>query len=774
MADDDWDSGPVSTITEKVNNTAISSNSANDDWVDDWGSDPPKPETSAAPPSSTGADDWDAVDSGSAPSWNGFGNDSGPKKPIGRGRGGGACFKCNETGHMSRDCPNSGGVGGRGRGGPMRCFNCQQEGHRSSDCPEPKKFGGRTCNNCKQEGHMSRDCPEPRKTTCRNCNQEGHMSRECPQGSSNERKCYNCQQPGHNSRDCPEERKPREPRGGNRNNYNSKNSANNDSGDFDWGTSGGGTTDTTDNSANNENGGDWDWGTTNSTSNEKSGDRGERKGGSGGSNTCRKCNKEGHFAKDCTEEPVGPDGKPRAPIYRNEDLKEDDESLYDTITSGINFDRYDKIPVNVSGITIEPLGSFTGAINSDLLLDAIKKCNYNKPTPVQKYGIPIILAKRDLMACAQTGSGKTAAFLLPIIQDMFKNSNDLPNLYGQPEQTPVCVIVTPTRELALQIYGEAFKFTRGSIIKPQIIYGGTSVQHQIAQMSRGAHILVATPGRLLDFVGKGKVNFNCLKYLILDEADRMIDQGFIPEVRRMVADSSMPGKGKRQTLMFSATFPDEVQRLAAEFLSDDYVFLTVGIVGSANTDVEQEILKVEKYEKRTKLQEILGDSEIKDRTMVFVEQKKTADFLASYLSQSGYKATSIHGDRFQRQREEALYDFKSGRMPILVATSVASRGLDIKDVRHVINYDMPKEIDDYVHRIGRTGRVGNIGKSTSFYDPSTDKELARSLCKILSDAQQKVPDWLNDESGESSFAGNSGRSNFGGTDIRRVNINKCL
>ena len=234
---------------------------------------------------------------------------------------------------------------------------------------------------------------------------------------------------------------------------------------------------------------------------------------------------------------------------------------------------------------------------------------------------------------------------------------------------------------------------------------------------------MATPGRLLDFVDKGKIGFGKLKYLVLDEADRMIDQGFLPEIRKLMAKEGMPPKSSKQMLMFSATFPVEVQKLAAEFLADDYLFLAVGVVGAANSDVEQRLVQVEKFQKRKKLDEVLGGCEIKDRTIIFVEQKTTADFLAAYLSQNNYRATSIHGDRYQSQREEALRDFRKGTMPVLVATSVASRGLDIKDVRHVINYDLPKEVDDYVHRIGRTGRVGNLGMATSFYDSAQDKVI---------------------------------------------------
>merc|ERR1711902_227747 len=252
---------------------------------------------------------------------------------------------------------------------------------------------------------------------------------------------------------------------------------------------------------------------------------------------------------------------------------------------------------------------------------------------------------------------------------------------------------------------------------------------------------------------KGKISFESVRYLVLDEADRMLDMGFLPEITRITSSGNMPPKGERQTLMFSATFPEQVQILAFDLLQD-YLFLTIGVVGGACDDVSQKVYEVDKFAKREKLMEILNNVGT-DRTMVFVETKKNADFLATYLCGEGLPATSIHGDRLQREREEALRDFKSGKMPIIVCTGVASRGLDIKEVKHVVNYDLPKEIEEYVHRIGRTGRLGNTGRATSFYDPgrSEDQGIAAALTKILSDAQQEVPDFL---------AGGG----FGGKDIR--------
>jgi len=268
--------------------------------------------------------------------------------------------------------------------------------------------------------------------------------------------------------------------------------------------------------------------------------------------------------------------------------------------------------------------------------------------------------------------------------------------------------------------------------------------YQKGELSRnGCNILVATPGRLLDFVERGYISFQQVQFLVLDEADRMLDMGFMPDIRRCVGNPTMPAKNLRQTLMFSATFPEEIRRSARDFLHNQ-LFLQVGLVGGACTDVKQSFYQATKFEKRELLLKILQDPtrNPRERTLVFVKTKRNADFLATYLSEEGLPTTSIHGDRLQREREEALDDFKRGKMPILVATAVAARGLDIKDVMHVINYDMPDEVEEYVHRIGRTGRVGNTGRATSFFDQYDDGAIARPLVRILTDAGQMVPDWL--------------------------------
>ncbi|XP_058818928.1 ATP-dependent RNA helicase vasa-like [Topomyia yanbarensis] len=451
--------------------------------------------------------------------------------------------------------------------------------------------------------------------------------------------------------------------------------------------------------------------------------------------------------------------KPRELYIPPAPTNDEKEIFGSGISSGINFDKFDEIKVNITGENPpKPITSFDNSGLRDYLLSNVRKSNYIKPTPIQKYAIPIIMNARDLMACAQTGSGKTAAFLLPIVNSLLNDNADMQAC------SPQVVIIVPTRELALQIFQEARKFALGTILKICIAYGGTATRHQLDNINSGCHILVATPGRLMDFVDKQAISFERIKFVVLDEADRMLDMGFMPSVEKMMHHETMPSKESRQTLMFSATFPGEIQELAGQFLNN-YIFVAVGIVGGASADVEQTVYNVTKFQKRKKLHEILEMADPKG-TLVFVETKRTADYLASLLSETTFPTTSIHGDRLQREREDALRDFKSGAMYILIATSVAARGLDIKNVLHVINYDLPKSIDDYVHRIGRTGRVGNKGRATSFYDPENDSPIAPGLVKILTQAGQEVPDFLQGISGNGSFGG---ASQFGGRDIRARN-----
>ncbi|KTW31414.1 ATP-dependent RNA helicase ded1 [Pneumocystis carinii B80] len=417
-----------------------------------------------------------------------------------------------------------------------------------------------------------------------------------------------------------------------------------------------------------------------------------------------------------------------------------------TMSTGINFDKYDDIPVEVSGTDVpEPISVFTSPLDPHLLSN-IELANYKNPTPVQKHSISIVMNNRDLMACAQTGSGKTGGFLFPILSKMFQSGpNDLSNHMGytsyiRRKAYPMALILAPTRELVSQIYDESRKFSYRSWVKPCVVYGGTDVSSQLRQIERGCDMLTATPGRLVDLIERGRISLSNIKYLVLDEADRMLDMGFEPQIRRIVEGEDMPDVQNRQTLMFSATFPRDIQILARDFLKD-YVFLSVGRVGSTSENITQKIEYVEDTDKKSVLLDILHTMPRGGLTLVFVETKKMADTLSDFLLNSNFPATSIHGDRTQREREKALEMFRGGRTPIMVATAVAARGLDIPNVTHVINYDLPTDIDDYVHRIGRTGRAGNTGISTAFFNRG-NRNIVRDLLELLKEANQEIPSFL--------------------------------
>lgn len=469
------------------------------------------------------------------------------------------------------------------------------------------------------------------------------------------------------------------------------------------------------------------------------------------------------------------------PTSRDERLEVE---LFGTGNTGINFSKYEDIPVEATGDNIPPhITSFDEVKLTEIIKNSIALTGYDKPTPVQKYAIPIIIGRRDVMACAQTGSGKTAAFLVPILNQIYESGPRQPpphaSASGKHKQYPLGLVLAPTRELATQIYDEARKFAYRSRMRPAVVYGGSNILDQMRELDRGCHLLVATPGRLVDMLGRGKIGLHNCRYLVLDEADRMLDMGFEPQIRRIVQEDTMPPTGERQTLMFSATFPKEIQMLARDFLSN-YIFLAVGRVGSTSENITQKIVWVEEHDKRSYLLDLLQASNFADPsaeslTLVFVETKKGADMLEEYLHQMGYPVTSIHGDRTQREREEALRRFRAGKAPILVATAVAARGLDIPHVKHVINFDLPGDVEEYVHRIGRTGRMGNLGLATSFFN-GRNHNLVRELVSLLVEANQELPPWLDEMFTEAKYARSTtrrasssakGRFGFGARDYRQ-------
>jgi len=332
------------------------------------------------------------------------------------------------------------------------------------------------------------------------------------------------------------------------------------------------------------------------------------------------------------------------------------------------------------------------------------------------------------------------------------------------------LVLAPTRELAKQIYKESRKFAFTSKLLSVCVYGGADYYQQAQTLEYGCDILVATPGRLQEFLQRGKVSVDGVKFLVLDEADRMLDMGFEAAIREIVEQCDMPGPGVRQTMMFSATWPTNIQKLAADFLNE-WIFLRVGHVGSTTDFICQKVMYVPEQEKQETLLELLRA--VKGLTLVFLATKRGADVLDNLLYDEGLPSTSIHGDRSQRDRENALLDFKNGRSPILVATDVAARGLDIPNVLHIINYDMPNNIESYIHRIGRTGRAGNSGLATAFINEENFNVMS-DLLQCLRRHDQETPDWLirlerkskmPSSGGKGRFKKNSG-GKFGGRDYR--------
>lgn len=366
-------------------------------------------------------------------------------------------------------------------------------------------------------------------------------------------------------------------------------------------------------------------------------------------------------------------------------------------------------------------------------LNILKKLGFEKPTPIQAQAIPAIMSGRDLIGIAKTGSGKTLAFLLP----MFRHILDQPPL----EETdgPVSIIMTPTRELCMQIGKDIKKFTKSLNLHAVCVYGGTGISEQIAELKRGAEIIVCTPGRMIDMLAAngGKVtNLRRVTYIVLDEADRMFDMGFEPQVMRII-DNVRPD---RQTVMFSATFPRQMEALARRILQKP-IEVQVGGRSVVCKDVEQHAIIIEEDQKFLKLLELLGLYQEHGSILVFVDKQENADILLKELMKAGYNCMSLHGGIDQFDRDSTIIDFKSGKVKLLIATSVAARGLDVKHLILVVNYDCPNHYEDYVHRCGRTGRAGNKGFAYTFVTPEQEK-YSGDLIRAFEQASVVVPENL--------------------------------
>ncbi|MFH1284009.1 MAG: DEAD/DEAH box helicase [Candidatus Peregrinibacteria bacterium] len=389
------------------------------------------------------------------------------------------------------------------------------------------------------------------------------------------------------------------------------------------------------------------------------------------------------------------------------------------------------------------------------ILDAVKRENYTEPTPIQEQAIPAVLEGKDLIGCAQTGTGKTAAFAIPILQIIKQKQGFTPG-----RRIIRALILSPTRELAMQI-GERFsaygKFTG---LRHAVIYGGVRQHSQVRSLREGVDILIATPGRLLDLMNQKFVNLSQLKILTLDEADRMLDMGFIHDVKKIIAKVPVD----RQTLFFSATMPTAIVELSRSILKDP-VKVSVSPVNPSAENVTQELYYVEKGDKGALLIHILQKKSVSS-ALVFTRTKHGADKVAKKIKMSGIASEAIHGNKSQNARQRALSNFKTGKTTVLVATDIASRGIDIDDLSHVINYEIPNEPETYIHRIGRTGRAGASGIAISFCDREEQffiKDINRLILKpipIVEDHPFRITDLRPPENFSRKPSNQNGRRRF--------------
>ena len=354
------------------------------------------------------------------------------------------------------------------------------------------------------------------------------------------------------------------------------------------------------------------------------------------------------------------------------------------------------------------------------MLDALQPLGYTEPTPIQTEAIPLVIEGKDVLGCAQTGTGKTAAFSLPMIHNLF--------LQGSPKggrRQPRGLILTPTRELATQIGINLQEYSSCAHLRSTTIFGGVSQHRQVEALRRGVDIVAATPGRLLDLVNQRHLDLSGISMLVLDEADTMLDMGFIRDIQKII--DMLPKQ--RQTLFFSATMPPNIVRLANDILTNP-VRVEVARESSAAETVEQTIYSVRQNDKRELLVEILKRPEV-ESALVFTRTKYGADKVAKYLSKAGVHSEAIHGNKSQPQRDRAMNGFKKGKFRVLIATDIASRGIDVDDLSHVINFELPNISESYVHRIGRTGRAGASGQAISFCNEGEERKYLRDIQRLI-------------------------------------------
>ncbi|RDA82499.1 hypothetical protein CP532_6857 [Ophiocordyceps camponoti-leonardi (nom. inval.)] len=421
---------------------------------------------------------------------------------------------------------------------------------------------------------------------------------------------------------------------------------------------------------------------------------------------------------------------------------------------GLDFQKIDQIEVQQEGpVKIDAIRSFKNAGLHPCIEENVKLSGYENPTPIQKYTIPSILQGYDVIGIAQTGSGKTAAYLIPIASKLMGKAKKLaaprpnPALYSEDMGVvaePLVLIVVPTRELAVQIFNEARRLCYRSMLRPGVVYGGTPIREQMRQLGKGCDILVGTPGRLVDFITRPNVlTLRRLKYMIIDEADEMLESDWSEDIGKILCGGEQD-EGNIIYGLFSATFPKAARDLAKEHLSASHVRFRVGRAGSTTENIQQHIVEVDRNDKRQTLVRLLEEMH-GVRTIIFTNSRQSVDDLDDFLYNMGLPVTSIHKDRTQMEREAALRAFRSGKAPILVSTGVMARGIDVRNVMHVINYDLPSMdhggIEEYTHRIGRTGRIGHRGVATSLFC-ERDEPMASVLTRTLLETKQDIPDFL--------------------------------
>ncbi|QIW99290.1 hypothetical protein AMS68_004808 [Peltaster fructicola] len=437
---------------------------------------------------------------------------------------------------------------------------------------------------------------------------------------------------------------------------------------------------------------------------------------------------------------------------------------------GNNYAALEQFEATVEGPEqLAPVREFKDAALHPVMLENLELCGYTQPTPIQSYCIPYGLTGHDMVAVAQTGSGKTAAFMIPVLSKLMGRADRLcaprPNT-ASPDYNPrinrvvaepLVVIVVPTRELAIQIFDEARRLCYRSKLRPSVTYGGLPYPSTLEDLGKGCDILIATPGRLVDLMDKPNIlAMRRVKYTIIDEADELLENDWEEQLRMIMSGGDTNVDADHTFMLFSATFPQRAVELAQEYLAEDFFNIKIGRAGSTHRNIRQDIIWVDGNQKQQALWDLLMSMD-PCRTLIFCNARKGVDQLDDFLYNRGLPTTSIHSQRNQREREDALRSFRNGTCPILIATGVSARGWDVADIAHIINYDLPSTnyggIAEYVHRIGRTARIGNTGIASSFYN-DRNEDIAPVLTQVLLESGSEIPDFLKQyvhEDGKAHF-----------------------